>query len=108
MHLDAANNKFYSFILYFILFKKRLLEKHFYIVVFVKLKMFREEDNNKQDVLIIGSSITKGNFFLNIEVANFLTFQGFFAYNCLFQCSEYEYLNNGMNFIFSISFLFSR
>ena len=108
MHLDAAKNKFYSFILYFILFKKRLLEKHCYTVVFVELKMFRAGDNNKQDVSITGSSITKGHFFLNIEVANFLTFQGFFAYNCLFQCSKYEYLNVGMNFLFNISFLFSR
>ena len=28
MGLDAVNTKFYSFILYFMLFKERLLEKH--------------------------------------------------------------------------------
>ena len=33
------------------------------IVVFVKLKMFRQEDNNEQDVSIIDSSIAKYIFF---------------------------------------------
>ena len=47
--LDTVNTKFYSFILYFILFKERLLEKHRCIVVFVKLKMFQQEDNKEQD-----------------------------------------------------------
>ena len=61
--LDTVNTKFYSFILYFILFKERLLEKHRCIVVFVKLKMFQQEDNKEQDVSIIGSSIAKDIFF---------------------------------------------
>ena len=36
MGLDAVNTKFYSFILYLIIFKDRLLEKH----QIFKLKMF--------------------------------------------------------------------
>ena len=63
MGLDTANTKSYSFILYFILFKDRLLEKHCCIVVFVRLRMFRQEDNKEQDVSIIYSSIAKDIFF---------------------------------------------
>ena len=60
MGLDAANTKFYYFALYFILFKERLLEKR---CLFVKLKMFRQEDNKEQDVSIIDISIAKDIFF---------------------------------------------
>ena len=63
MGLDTVNTKFYFFILYFILFKERLLGKHCCILVFVKLKMFRQEDNKEQDVSIIDSSIAKDIFF---------------------------------------------
>ena len=62
MGLDAVNTKFYSFILYFILFKERLLKKHRCIVAFVKLKMFRQEDNKEQYRSIIDSSIAKDIF----------------------------------------------
>ena len=50
MSLGPVNTKFYSFILYFILFKERSLEKHRCIVLSIKLKMFRKEDNKEQDV----------------------------------------------------------
>ena len=63
MGLDSVNTKFYSFISYFILFKERLLEKHHSIIVFVELKMFRQEDNKEQDVSITDSSIAKDIFF---------------------------------------------
>ena len=82
MGVDAVNTKSYSFILYFILFKEILLGKYRCIVVFVKLKMFRQEDNNEYDVSII-------------------------AYFCLFSYSKYEYLSYSQNFLFNISFLFS-
>ena len=107
MGLDAVNTKFCSFVLYFILFKEGLLEKHCCIVVFVKLKMFQQEDNREQDVSMIDSSTAKDIFFLNIEVPNFLAYGGFFAYICLFWCSKYEYLRYIMNFLFDIFFLFS-
>ena len=46
--------------------------------------MFQQEDNKEQDVSIIGSSIARNFYFLNIEVANFLAGWGFFDYICLF------------------------
>ena len=58
MGLDAVNTKFYSFILYLIIFKDRLLEKH----QIFKLKMFRKEHNKEQDVSKIDSSIPKDIF----------------------------------------------
>ena len=58
MGLDAVNTKFYSFILYLIIFKDRLLEKH----QIFKLKMFRQEHNKEQDVSKIDSSIPKDIF----------------------------------------------
>ena len=61
MGLDAVNTKSYYFILYFILFKERLLEKHCCSTVSVKL-MFWQEGNCEQDVSIIDSSIAKGIF----------------------------------------------
>ena len=63
MGLDTVNTKFYSFILYFMLFKEKLLEKHCCIVVFIKLKMFQQEDIKEQDASIIDSSIEKDIFF---------------------------------------------
>ena len=45
-------------------------------------------------------------FFLNIEVANFLTCWSFFAYICLFCCSKFEYLSYSMNFLFISLFYF--
>ena len=41
------------------------MEKHRCVAVFVKLKMFRQEDNKEQDVSIIDNSIAK-NIFLSI------------------------------------------
>ena len=61
---EVVKTKFYSFVLYFILFKEGLLEKHRCIVVFIKLEMFGQEDNKEQDVSIIDSSIAR-HFFLN-------------------------------------------
>ena len=58
MGLDAVNTKFYLFILYLIIFKDRLLEKH----QIFKLKMFRQEHNKEQDVSKIDSSIPKDIF----------------------------------------------
>ena len=66
MDLGTVNTKFYYFILYFILFKERLLEKHRCIVVFVKLKTFQQEDNKEQDISTIDSSVAKKHFFLSI------------------------------------------
>ena len=66
MGLDAVNTKFYSFIILFstlYFFKERLLEKHHCIVVFVRLKMFRQEDNKEHNVTIINISIAKDIFF---------------------------------------------
>ena len=80
MGLDAVNTKFCFFILCFILFKEGLLEKYCCIVVFVKLKMFWQEQNKEQDVSIIDNSIAEDFFFLlNIKVPNFLACGGFFA-----------------------------
>ena len=53
---------FHFYTLLTLLFKERLLEKHRCIVLFVKLKMFRQKDNKEQDVSIIDSSITKHIF----------------------------------------------
>ena len=78
MDLGTVNTKFYYFILYFILFKERLLEKHRCIVVFVKLKTFQQEDNKEQDISTIDSSVAKKHFFVNIEVADFFACWGFF------------------------------
>ena len=66
MDLGTVNTKFYYFILYFILFKERLLEKHRCIVVFVKLKTFQQEYNKEQDISTIDSSVAKKTFFLSI------------------------------------------
>ena len=63
MGLDAINTKFYCFISYYVLFKERLLEINCCIVVFVKLKMFWQEDIKEQDVSITDSSIAKDIFF---------------------------------------------
>ena len=63
---------FYFYTLLTLLFKERLLEKHRCIVLFVKLKMFRQKDNKEQDVSIIDSSITKHIFFLNIGLLGLL------------------------------------
>ena len=86
---------FYFYTLLTLLFKERLLEKHPCIVLFVKLKMFRQKDNKEQDVSIIDSSITKHIFF------SILAYWDFFAYICLFRCSKYEYLSYSMNFLFN-------
>ena len=109
MDLGTVNTKFYYFILYFILFKERLLEKHRCIVVFVKLKTFQQEDNKEQDISTIDSSAAKKHFFCQYWSCWFLCLLGLFLYICLFQCREYEYLSlsYSMNFLFNISFLFS-
>ena len=78
MSFGPVNTKFYSFNLYFILFKERSLEKHRCIVLSIKLKMFRKEDKKEQDVSIIDSSIAR-HFFLNIEVANFLPYWAYWG-----------------------------
>ena len=60
---EVVKTKFYSFVLYFILFKEGLLEKH-RCIVFIKLEMFGQEHNKEQDVSINDSSIAR-HFFLN-------------------------------------------
>ena len=70
MFLDTVSTKFCSFLLYFVLFKERLLKKHSCSVVFVKLKIIQQEDNKEQDASVIDSSIARDILFFNIEVAN--------------------------------------
>ena len=86
MSFGPVNTKFYSFNLYFILFKERSLEKHRCIVLSIKLKMFRKEDNKEQDVSIIDSSIALQDIFfsiLKLLISCLIgLIGGFFAYIC--------------------------
>ena len=66
------------FLFYFIVYyKERLLERHRCIVVFVKLKMFWQEDNKEQDVSINDSCIAE-DIFSQYWICQFLDLLGHF------------------------------
>ena len=82
---DSINNIYIDdvnwckvFLFYFIVYyKERLLERHRCIVVFVKLKMFWQEDNKEQDVSINDSCIAE-DIFSQYRICQFLDLLGHF------------------------------
>ena len=82
---DSINNIYIDdvnwckvFLFYFIVYyKERLLERHRCIVVFVKLKMFWQEDNKEQDASINDSCIAE-DIFSQYRICQFLDLLGHF------------------------------